>query len=119
MVNSLLTTPMDSTKKTELMDKYIRPKNCTLNYPRVNDIIWDLCINRFGRALDTKLHSIQKSLLKGLTPIINVVNEMLENPDDNGKSQHKQEAIVTLLDGVAMLASTSHGLSMYRRMNIK
>jgi hypothetical protein len=74
MVNSLLTMPMDSSKKTELMDKYIRPKNCTLYYPRVNDIIWDLCINRFGRALDTKLHSIQKSLLKGLTPIINVVN---------------------------------------------
>ena len=61
MVNSLLTTPMDSTKKTELMDKYLRPENCTLNYPRVNDIIWDLCINSFGRALDTKLHSIQKS----------------------------------------------------------
>ena len=34
MVNSLLTTPMDSTKKTELMDKYLRPENCTLNYPR-------------------------------------------------------------------------------------
>ena len=57
--------------------------------------------------------------MKGLTPIINVVNAMLENPDGKGKSQHKQETIVTLLDGVAMLASTSHGLSMYRRMNIK
>jgi hypothetical protein len=69
MVNTLLTSPMKTTEKNDLLDNYRRPENCSLNSPRVNDVISDLCIDSFGRSLDVKLQSIHKLLLKGLTPI--------------------------------------------------
>jgi hypothetical protein len=54
-----------------------QPENCSLNSPRVNDVIWNLCIDSFGRSLDVKLQSIQKLLLKGLTPIVAAANSLL------------------------------------------
>ena len=74
LVNDLLGNEMDKQKRNDLFDKYPRPENCKLSFPRVNDIIWDLCISGYGRSLDVKLHNIQRSLLKGLTPVVNIIN---------------------------------------------
>ena len=53
-INSLLANQMAPTKRNDLYDKYLRPGNCNLNYPTVNDVIWD---NSFGCFLDVKLHT--------------------------------------------------------------
>jgi hypothetical protein len=34
MVNTLLTSPMEISKKNDLLDNYPRPENCSLNSPR-------------------------------------------------------------------------------------
>ena len=116
MINSLLSSPMDGNKKNELFEKYLRPGNCNMNYPRVNDVIWDLCISSFGRSLDVKLHTIQRLLLKGLVPVVSVIDKLL---DKSGKQPSTADILESLLDSVAMLTSTSYSMSMYRRMNIK
>jgi hypothetical protein len=103
-INSLLANQMAPTKCNDLYDKYLRPGNCNLNYPTVNDVIWDNCINSFGCSLDVKLHTIQRCLLKGLTLVVNLVNRLLENKDlEVDKGVLTQE----LFDSTALLTSTS------------
>lgn len=119
MVNTLLTSPMEISKKNDLLDNYPRPENCSLNSPRVNDVIWDLCIDSFGRSLDVKLQSIQKLLLKGLTPIVAAANSLLtaDHKDDN--QQFVEALLNSVLDGIALISSSSYSLSTYRRTNLK
>ncbi|CAC5412014.1 unnamed protein product [Mytilus coruscus] len=114
-VNSLLTTQMTLTKRNELFNKYLRPGNCQLNFPTVNDVIYEQCIGSFGRSNDVKLHTIQRVLLKGLTPLVILVNKLvsgIEVPD-------KKELSQTMLDSIALLATSSYSLSQYRRTNLK
>ncbi|CAC5399307.1 unnamed protein product [Mytilus coruscus] len=117
-VNSLLTTcttQMTLTKRNELFDKYLRPGNCQLNFPTVNDVIYEQCIGSFGRSNDVKLHTIQRVLLKCLTPLVILVNKLvsgIEVPD-------KKELSQTMLDSIALLATSSYSLSQYRRTNLK
>ena len=119
MVNTLLTSPMETTKKNDLLDNYRRPENCSLNSPRVNDVFWDLCIDSFGRSLDVKLQSIQKLLLKELTPIVAAANRLLtaDHKDDN--QQFVEALLNSVLDGIALISSSSYSLSTHRRTNLK
>ncbi|CAC5369294.1 unnamed protein product [Mytilus coruscus] len=96
-VNSLLTTQMTLTKRKELFDKYLRPGNYQLNFPIVNDVIYEQCIGSFGRSNDVKLHTIQ-SAFEGL----NVFGDFSKQTNS-----------------IALLASSSYSLSQYRRTNLK
>ena len=51
-----------------------------------------------------------------MIPVVNIVNNLLDKQED---SLDKSTVIQQLLDSTAMLASTSHSISMYRRLNIK
>ncbi|CAC5426166.1 unnamed protein product [Mytilus coruscus] len=114
-VNSLLTTQMTLTKRNELFDKYLRPGNCQLNFPTVNDVIYEQCIGSFGRSNDVKLHTIQRVLLKGLTPLVILVNKLVSGTEVPDKKELSQ----TMLDSRALLATSSYSLSQYRRTNLK
>ncbi|CAC5423301.1 unnamed protein product [Mytilus coruscus] len=73
------------------------------------------CIGSFGRSNDVKLHTIQRVLLKGLTPLVILVNKLvsgIEVPD-------KKELSQTMLDSIALLATSSYSLSQYRQTNLK
>ena len=41
-----------------------------LEFPRVNDFVWNYCMNETTRSADVNVHKIQKTLLKGLGPVI-------------------------------------------------
>ncbi|CAC5387480.1 unnamed protein product [Mytilus coruscus] len=114
-VNSLLTTQMTLTKRNELFDKYLRPGNRQLNFPTVNDVIYEQCIGRFGRSNDVKLHTIQQVLLKGLTPLVILVYKLVSGTEVPDKKELSQ----TMLDSIALLATSSYSLSQYRRTNLK
>ena len=114
-VNNMLTSQMAINKRNDLFDKYPRPGNCQLKFPTVNDVIYEQCIGGYGRSNDVKLHSIQKLILKGLTPIVTFTNDVLSGKD----MPEKKELSQVLLDAVALLASSSYSLSQYRRLNLK
>ena len=58
-----------------------------------------------------KVHKIQKTLLKGLGPVIKVLDTLLK-PDNEFD---KNKAAKDLLDGVAMLASANTDISLHRK----
>ena len=119
MVNSLTTSAMDTTVKNSLFDKFLGPENCNLNSPRVNDVIWDLCMDGFGRSLDVKLQAVQRMLLTGMIPVVNVANKLLVTDQKDDNQTFVESLLNDLLDGLALLASASYSLSMYRRTNLK
>ena len=73
-------------------------------------------MNQETRSTDVKLHSIQKGLLKGIIPIISVIDKFLGH---DFQVTDKNKLLKDLLDGVALLASTNVNLSLYRKSNIK
>lgn len=50
LINKHLTTMMDETKRKNLYDKHIRPHNCNLDFPQVNEFIWNY-INYNGQCV--------------------------------------------------------------------
>ncbi|CAC5405658.1 unnamed protein product [Mytilus coruscus] len=101
-VNSILTTQMNLTKRNEFFHKYLRPGNSQLNFPTVNDVIYEQCIGSFGRSNDVKLHTIQRVLLKGLTPLVILVNKLASGTEVPDKKELSQ----TMLDSIALLATS-------------
>ncbi|XP_062599499.1 uncharacterized protein LOC134261024 [Saccostrea cucullata] len=115
LVNKLLVNKLEDSKKNDLFDKHLRPENCKLEFPRVNDFVWNYCMNETTRSTDVKVHKIQKTLLKGLGPVIKVVDSLLKPNNDFDKNKAAKD----LLDGVAMLASANTEISLHRKACIK
>ena len=72
LLNKMLINKMNDSKRNALYEKHLLQENCELNFPRVNDFIWQYCMNQDTRSTDVKLHIIQKGLLKRIIPIISV-----------------------------------------------
>ena len=115
LVNKLLVNKLEDSKKNDLFDKHLRPENCKLEFPRVNDFVWNYCMNETTRSTDVKVHKIQKTLLKGLGPVIKVVDSLLKPNNEFDKNKAAKD----LLDGVALLASSNTELSLHRKACIK
>ena len=60
-------------------------------------------MNETTRSADVKLHKIQKTLLKGLGPVVKVLDNLLKSDGEFNKNNAAKD----LLDGVAMLASAN------------
>lgn len=115
LVNKLLVNKLEDSKKNDLFDKHLRPENCKLEFPRVNDFVWNYCMNETTRSTDVKVHKIQKTLLKGLGPVIKVVDSLLKPNNEFDKNKAAKD----LLDSVALLASSNTELSLHRKACIK
>lgn len=61
LVNKLLVNKIDDSKKNDLFNKHLRSENCKLEFSRVNDFVWNYCMNETTRSTDVKKHKIQKT----------------------------------------------------------
>ena len=116
LTDKLLVNKLDDSKRNDLFDKHLRPENCKLlEFPRVNDFVWNYCMNENTRSSDVKMHKIQKTMLKGLGPVVKTVDKLLKPNSDVDTKEIAKE----LLDAIAMLASANAELSLHRKACIK
>jgi len=81
---------------------------------RVNLPIWN---NLPGRACtaDTELQKVQKSLVRGASAVVSVVNNLISESD----MPPKGKLVNSLMDGILLLASANMELNVRRREALK
>ena len=81
IVQKLLKDKPKEDKVYEIKKRYLRPKNCEMMVEtRVNLAIWNNLSER-ARTSDLKLQKVQKSLIKGSTAVVQVLNDLISKPD--------------------------------------
>ena len=111
IVSKLLKEKTEEDKLTEIKKRYPAPKNCErLAETRVNLQIWNN-LSEKTRSADIKLPKVQKSLVKGATVVVSVVNNLVTTPG----MPSKNEVVNNLMDGVLLLANANTELNVRRR----
>ena len=77
-VNAVMTVRSSKDSIKSIQEKYLRPENCQfLKTPKVNIEIWrEVC--KFSHAQDLALQDIQRSLISGLIPVVQLANECIK-----------------------------------------
>lgn len=115
IVQKLLKDKPEEDKLNEVKKRYLRPKNCEmLAETRVNLAIWNNLSER-ARTSDLKLQKVQKSLIKGSTAVVQVVNDLISKPDMPSNCQ----IIKQLMDGVLLMGNANIELNLRRREALK
>ena len=81
---------------------------------RVNLALWNNLSER-ARTSDLKLQKVQKSLIKGSTAVVQVVNDLISKADMPSKGQ----IVNQLMDGVLLMANANIELNLRRREALK
>ena len=111
IVSKLLKEKTAEDKLTEIKKRNPAPKNCErLAETRVNLPIWNN-LSEKARSADIKLQKVQKSLVKGATAVVGVVNNLITVPG----MPSKNEFVNNLMDGVFLLANANMELNVRRR----
>ena len=115
IITNMITEKSDDDKVNELRKRYPKPKNCELlTETTVNLAIWNN-LSEKARTSDIKLQRSQKSLVKGTTAVVGVVNELL----NESEWPSKQKVVDTLMDGVQLLTNANRELNIRRRESLR
>lgn len=110
LIDKIMREKANDDKILELKKQHTTPKNCTtLTETKVNTGVWNN-LDESARSTDLKIQKVQKSLIKGITIIVSLVNKFINDTQDS-----KEEAVSTLMDGVLMLANANQELNLRRR----
>ena len=72
---------LDDEVLTETKTRYLLPENCdSLTTTKVNHLIWDQ-LKPETRSFDVKLQKVQAHIVKGVTPIVNIIQALLQAKD--------------------------------------
>lgn len=118
VINKTLRTKLSEEKLKEKQNAYPRPQNCaTLEATRVNPEIWAQ-LQPSTRSRDIRLQKVQSLLLKGLMPLIQLL-EICRQSQDAAMSNDKGKIIRLILDAVTLFAQANAELNSRRRAMIK
>ena len=68
---------LDDEVLTETKTRYLLPENCdSLTTTKVNHLIWDQ-LKPETRSFDVKLQKVQAHIVKGVTPIVNIIQALV------------------------------------------
>ncbi|XP_028517175.1 uncharacterized protein LOC114575812 [Exaiptasia diaphana] len=105
---------------TETQNRYNRPENCDcLETTKVNHLIWDK-LKSETRSADIKLQRVQTNLVKGVIPIVSLIQELVNARDKIPSDVLEVEEILKKgTDAIALIGAANFDLNMRRRDNIK
>lgn len=119
VINTLATSGLQEKALTERKNKIADIENVDmLVAPRLNDCVWNV-ISKDTKARDAVVQNIQKSIMKGLVPIIQVGDALLKAAQDKKDLPNAQEAFAKMADGVTLVLAGNHNLNMLRRDMVK
>ena len=118
VVNKTLRSKLSEEKLKEKQNAYPRPQNYkTLVVTRVNPEIWAQ-LQSATRSCDIRLQKVQGLLLKGLMPLVQLL-ETCRQSKDSANSMEKGKLIKLVLDSITLLAQANVELNSRRRAMIK
>lgn len=113
-LNAALTVKSDKDSINNIGKKYLRPENVTyLCPPKVNKEIWGP-INHFAHSKDLAMQEVQKYLALGLSPIVNMADDIAKKKEVN-ISTFKAE----IADAISLIGHAFFLISSKRRASIK
>ena len=104
---------------TATQNRYNPSENCNcLTSTKVNHLIWDK-LKSDTRSADIKLQRVQTNLVKGLVPIVSVIEKLVKARDKIPKDAlDVPELIRAATDAIALVGAANFELNMRRRDNI-
>ena len=122
VIDKMVSHKLPEDKATEKLKSLQRPMNIkNLECTRVNPEVWG-SLKPKTRSQDIKLQSVQQALLKGVVPIVSVIDSLMTRLSTSASGLGNQEfkgEITKLLDAVAVMGHANHELNMRRREFIK
>ncbi|CAB4006980.1 Hypothetical predicted protein [Paramuricea clavata] len=116
VINKTLRSKLSEEKLKEKQNAYPRPQNCeSLETTRVNPEIWAQ-LQSSTRSRDIRLQKVQSVLLKGLLPLVQLLENCRQSDD---RSTDKGKIIKLALDSVSLVAQANVELNSRRRALIK
>ena len=105
---------------TAIQNRYNTPENCEcLTRTKVNHLIWDK-LKSDTRSADIKLQRVQSNLVKGLVPVVSVIEKLVKARDKIPKDAlDVPELIRAATDAIALVGAVNFKLNMRHRDNIK
>ena len=105
---------------TATQNRYNMPENCEcLASTEVNHLIWDK-LKPDTRSADIKLQRVQSNLVKGLIPVVSIVEKLVQARDNILKDALDSPALIrAATDAIALIGAANFELNMRRRDNIK
>ncbi|CAB4045446.1 Hypothetical predicted protein, partial [Paramuricea clavata] len=116
VINKTLRSKLSEEKRKEKQNAYPKPQNCeSLETTRVNLEIWAR-LQSSTRSRDIRLQKVQSLLLKGLLPLVQLLENCRQSDD---RSTDKGKIIKLALDSVSLVAQANVELNSRRRALIK
>ena len=120
IVQGLMREKLSDEVLTETQNRYNRPENCDcLTTTKVNHLIWDK-LKPDTRSNDIKLQRVQSNLVKGLIPVVSIVQRLVDARDKIPKDALDVAGLIRVAtDAIALIGAANFELNMRRRDNIK
>ena len=117
IVQGLLREKLTEEVLTVTQNRYSPPENCEcLTSTKVNHLIWDKLKSDTRSAADIKLQRVQSNLVKGLVPIVSVIEKLVKARDKIPKDAlDVPELIRAATDAIALVGAANFELNMRRR----
>lgn len=121
LVNDMLQKKLSDEKSKEKSDKLLRPRNLELlQPPKVNKEIWNhKKVKAWAKGQDLKYQRTQKLLMKGLIPIISVLDLLLESTEQGLSPQDVINCSSNLLESLTLLTDCNHEMNHRRKDNFR
>ena len=105
---------------TETQNRYNRPENCEcLTTTKVNHLIWDK-LKPDARSTEIKLQRVQSTLVKGVIPMVFIVEKLVAAKDKVPKDVLDVLGLIkSATDAIALVGAKNFELNMRCRDNIK
>ena len=115
IVTSMCQNGLTDKEQKEKMEALLRPENCEMLQPtRVNPMIWDK-LSPGTRSADIKIQQVQKLLVKGVIPLVNMADAVLKALTDKGSLPATQDLFSGLTTSLGLLILSNYTLNMRRR----
>ena len=120
IVKSLMHEKLDDEVLTETKTRYLLAENCdSLTTTKVNHLIWDQ-LKPETRSFDVKLQKVQAHIVKGVTPIVNIIQALLQAKDKIPSDALDVQGLLKAgTDAIALFGAANYELNMRRRDSIK
>ena len=114
IVQGLTSEKLSEEVLTKTQNRYNRPENCEcLSTTKANHLIW-VKLKPETRSNDIKLQRVQCTLVKGVTPMVSIVEKLLEAKDKvpKGDALDVPGLIRGVTDAIALIGSANFELNM-------
>ena len=120
IVRGLMREKLSEDVLTDTQNRYKRPENCDcLETTKINHLIWDK-LKPETRSVDIKLQRIQRNLIKGVIPLVSIIQELVNARDKVPSDALDISQIVKMTtDAIALIGAANFELNMRRREQIK